>query len=176
MLKSYGTAASGVSEIVCGAERAAMNIDIVFNQIDETGVDGGFLGEAGKDRAILEPDFVADAVEVAPFVRRSHELIVGENDSVKRSVQFGSATDSPVGTERDALGEVAQDARVVAEIAGFGFGQGVFHFVGLWGLLFRDYISIITNIRGNANRKIKLSTGRKVINRQRIAIDNRLTI
>ena len=107
-----------------------MDIDIVFNQIDKTGIDGGFLGEAVEDRAILEPDFVADAVEVAPFVGRSHELIVGEDDSVERSVQFGSATDSAVGTERDALGEVAQDARVVAEIAGFGFGQSVLHFVG----------------------------------------------
>ena len=108
-----------------------MDIDIIFNQIDEARVDGGFLGEAVEDRAILEPDFVADAVEVAPFVGRSHELIVGENDGVDRSVQFGRATDSPVGTERDALGEVAQNARVVAEIAGFVFGQGVFHFVGV---------------------------------------------
>lgn len=108
-----------------------MDINIVFNQIDETRVDRGFLSEAGEDRAILEPDFVADAVEVAPFVRRSHELIVGENNGAERGVQFGSATDSAVGTERDALGEVAQNARVVAEVAGFGFGQGVFHFVGL---------------------------------------------
>lgn len=120
-----------------------MDIDIVFNQIDETSIDGGFLGEAGEDRAILEPDFVADTVEVAPFVGRSHELIVGEDDSVERSVQFGRAANSTVGTKRDALGEVAQNARIIAEIAGFGFGQGVFHFVGL----FRDYISIITNIR-----------------------------
>lgn len=119
---------------VRGAFHALVRIDLVLQQRTKTDVERRFAKPARFNIAVRKPDSVAPTAALIVLVKRRQEFIVGEDDGMKRSVQFGRATDAAVRTKRNGLGKVAQGAGVVAEDTGFGGGELRFHFVGGLGL------------------------------------------
>ena len=112
---------------------AAIFIEVVLENVQQTVVETRFLCKASANVAIFAPDRLTCAGTMAPFVRTRQKSIVGESSDMERGVEFRSATDAAVRTKSRHVCKISERMTENAKILDFVCGErsSVIHGFGL---------------------------------------------